>query len=49
MATVLEPITMSDDLWHSLTIEHPDSCGLHRCWVDQCPARSHDEAAGGEV
>ncbi|WP_159030385.1 hypothetical protein [Streptomyces sp. CB01201] len=49
MATVLEPITMSDDLWHSLTIEHPEACRLHRCWTDQCPAGSHDEAAGGEA
>jgi hypothetical protein len=49
MATALEPITMSDDLWNGLFVEHPDTCGVHRCWTNECPAGSHDEALGGEA
>ncbi|MFE4857335.1 hypothetical protein [Streptomyces sp. NPDC056670] len=41
MATVLEPITMSDDLWHALGCEWPDSCRVHRCWTNECPVGAH--------
>ncbi|MEV8523169.1 hypothetical protein AB0451_03275 [Streptomyces sp. NPDC052000] len=46
MATATEALPMSDDLWNALFINKPASCREHRCWVDQCPAGSHDE---GEV
>lgn len=45
MTATLAPAT-SDDLWNSLFSNQPDSCQMHRCWVDQCPPGSHDEADG---
>lgn len=47
MATVTEPLPMSDSGWRELGYELPDRCPTHRCWAGQCPAGSHDEAEGG--
>lgn len=41
--TLAPPI--SDDLWRALGINLPDACRAHHCWVDECPAGSHDETA----
>jgi hypothetical protein len=50
MATATEWVPVSDDLWNSLFSSKPESCRDHRCWVDQCPPGSHDEAdAAGEA
>jgi hypothetical protein len=52
MATGLEPITTSDDLWNALFVNHPDCCREHRCWTNECPVGSHDQfgqAGGGEA
>ncbi|MEV5944605.1 hypothetical protein [Streptomyces sp. NPDC051994] len=46
MATATEALPMSDDLWNSLFSNKPESCPTHRCWTNECPAGSHDEAAG---
>jgi hypothetical protein len=48
MTVLTEAPVMSDDLWHALGVELPEACRAHHCWVDQCPAGSHD-AAESEV
>lgn len=46
-AETLAP-AMSDDLYNSIRISHPDACRTHHCWVDQCPPGSHDDPAAAE-
>lgn len=41
MATVIEAPVMSDDLWNALFVNHPESCRLHHCWTNECPAGTH--------
>lgn len=49
MATVTEPLSIRAPRWRELGYELPDVCPDHRCWTNECPAGSHDEAVGGEA
>ena len=42
MATVIEAPVMADDSWNALFVNHPESCRVHHCWTNECPAGTHD-------